>query len=255
LLLLALLGFRDPLQAACGCGVVLSGLPVYLQKARSGLQTRISYPFPSCLGLRAATRWAAPVVHFSCLAAWGISTMSPAVAPQGKIHALDFKKALLEAMAINEKANQLLLNNIPDVAWRVGKGRTNADIAAHIHHIDLMWLSACEESAKAPAKLPPDKATHQEVQTALKERSDACGSLKQKALDDPAGKSANYKLNLVAFVGYLITLDSHHRGQVTKLARQLGHPVDTKAADGLWGWGSLWHNCGFGRRSRGSSSR
>jgi uncharacterized damage-inducible protein DinB len=144
--------------------------------------------------------------------------MSPAVAPQGKIPALDFKKALLEASAFNERA-------------------------------------ICEKSAKAPAKLPPDKATHQEVQTALKERSDACGSLKQKALDDPAGKLANYKLNLVAFVGYLITLDSHHRGQVTKLARQLGHPVDTKAADGLWEWGSLWHNCGFGRRSRGSSSR
>ena len=177
--------------------------------------------------------------------------MSPGVAPQGKIPALDFKKALHEASAINERANQLLLNNIPDVAWRVGKGRT----AAHIHHIDLMWLSACEKSAKAPAKLPPDKATHQEVQTALKERSDACGSLKQKVLDDPAGKLANYKLNLVAFVGYLITLDSHHRGQVTKLARQLGHPVDPKAADGLWEWGPLWHNCGFDHRSRGSSSR
>jgi uncharacterized damage-inducible protein DinB len=184
--------------------------------------------------------------------------MSPAVAPQGKILALDFKKALLEASVINEKANQLLLNNIPDVAWRAvppsGKGRTIADIAAHIHHSDLMWLSAREKSAKAPAKLPPDKATRQEVQTALKESSDACGSLKQKAVDDPAGTLANYKLNFVAFVGYLITPDSHRRGQVIKLARQLGRPVDTKAADGLWEWGSLWHNCGFGR-SGGSSSR
>jgi basic amino acid/polyamine antiporter, APA family len=40
-LLLALLGFRHPLQAALGCAVVLSGLPVYfyLQKAHFGLRT------------------------------------------------------------------------------------------------------------------------------------------------------------------------------------------------------------------------
>jgi uncharacterized damage-inducible protein DinB len=178
--------------------------------------------------------------------------MSPAVASEGKVPALEFREALREAFATNEEAKQLLLSNMPDAAWRAappcGKGRTIADIAAHIHHVRLMWLSACEKSAKPPT-LPPDKAIRQEVPAALNESS------VQRALVDAAGRVPNFKPNVVAFVGYFIAGDSHHRGQITMLARQGGHPVDPKVAYGLWERGSLWRDCGFGRPSGGTSSR
>ncbi|HMD44214.1 MAG TPA: hypothetical protein VKH45_14145 [Candidatus Acidoferrum sp.] len=65
---------------------------------------------------------------------------------------LDFRKSLLQSFAINERANQLLISNIGDRAWQAGcptgKGRSIADVAVHIHHVRLMWLSAADQTAK-----------------------------------------------------------------------------------------------------------
>jgi uncharacterized damage-inducible protein DinB len=184
--------------------------------------------------------------------------MSPAAATS-KAASLDVRKALLETFAINEKVNQLLLANIADAAWHAappsGKGRTIAEIAAHIHHVRLMWLSAADKSGKLPAKLQPETIKQRDVQAALKQSSAAVESLLEKALDDPEGKVPNFKPNVVVFIGYLVAHDSHHRGQIGMLARQLGHPVDKKAAYGLWEWGSLWRECGFGGTAGSGASK
>ena len=46
--------------------------------------------------------------------------------------------------------------------------------------------------------------------------------------------------------GYLISHDAHHRGQISTLARQVGHPLPKQATFGMWEWGSRWKECGFG---------
>jgi uncharacterized damage-inducible protein DinB len=175
--------------------------------------------------------------------------MTTALAHGAKAPPLDFKKSLLQSYAVNEKANQLLLNNVSEEAWHAesptGKGRSIADIAAHIHHVRLMWLSAADKTAKIPAKLEPDKSTREQVQSALKASATAIEKLLEKALQEPTGKVPNFKPDVVSFVGYLIAHDSHHRGQIAMLARQVGHPVPTKATFGLWEWGTLWRECGF----------
>ena len=177
--------------------------------------------------------------------------MPPTSAPGSKSPAIDFRRSLLETFAINEKANQLLLGHIADAAWQApppsGKGRSIGAIAAHIHHVRLMWLSAADKTAKHPAKLDPDKATRAQVQTSLKASAEAIHTLLEKALNDPAGKVPHFKPDVVAFVGYLIAHDSHHRGQIAMLARQVGHPVPTQTGFGLWEWGSLWNQCGFSK--------
>ncbi len=166
---------------------------------------------------------------------------------------LDFRQSLLETFAINEKANQLLLSHLNDKAWReeppTGKGRDLADIACHLHNVRLMWLGAADKSAKLPAKLDKDKATRAEVQAALKQSAIAIENLLKKALDENAGKVPNFKPNVVAFVGYLIAHDSHHRGQMAMLARQVGHPLEASVGFGLWEWGTLWKECGFNGNS------
>ena len=177
--------------------------------------------------------------------------MKTALAPGTKSPAiLNLKKSLLESFSVNEKANQLLIGNIDDAAWQAdsptGKGRSIADIAAHIHHVRLMWLSAADKTAKVPAKLEPAKATKEQVQAALTDSATAMEKLLATALDDPAGKVPNFRPDVVAFVGYLIAHDSHHRGQIAMMARQVGHPVPPKITFGLWEWGTLWKECGFG---------
>lgn len=177
--------------------------------------------------------------------------MKTATAAGTRPAALDFRKSLLESFAVNEKANQLLLSNIEDAAWHAappsGKGRTIADIAAHIHHVRLMWLSAADKSAKAPAKVEPDKSTRAQVQTALKASAAAIEGLLAKALEDPGGTVPNFKPDAVHFVGYLIAHDAHHRGQICMLARQVGHAIAPKAGFALWEWGTLWRECVSGK--------
>jgi len=158
--------------------------------------------------------------------------------------ALDFRKSLLECFATNEKANQLLLSSIEDKAWNApppsGKGRSIADIAAHIHHVRLMWLTAADKTAKAPAKVDPNKATRAQVQAALKASAAAIEALLAKSLEDSTGRVPSFKPDVVHFVGYLIAHDAHHRGQIGMLARQLGYPIPPKVGFGLWEWGTLW---------------
>jgi len=46
-------------------------------------------------------------------------------------------------------------------------------------------------------------------------------------------------------VAYMITHEAHHRGQVCMLAHQLGFPLPTGPASGIWAWERLWKECGF----------
>lgn len=53
----------------------------------------------------------------------------------------------------------------------------------------------------------------------------------------PGGKIKGFKPHPPAFVGYLISHESHHRGQIGWSLKFAGHPLDKKTAFGLWEWG------------------
>jgi uncharacterized damage-inducible protein DinB len=169
--------------------------------------------------------------------------MKSALTPGATPAALDLKQSLLNTFAINQKANELLLANISDAVWQMpaptGKGRTIAAIASHMHNVRLMWLSAADKVAKLPAKLDGEKSNREELSEALRNSAAAISKLTEKGLADPAGKVPNFKPDVVAFVGYLIAHDAHHRGQIAMLARQLGHPIPAKTGFGVWEWGTL----------------
>ncbi len=52
------------------------------------------------------------------------------------------------------------------------------------------------------------------------------------------GKVKGFKPHAVAFLGYLISHESHHRGQAGWALKATGRPLDQKTAFGLWEWGS-----------------
>ena len=43
---------------------------------------------------------------------------------------------------------------------------------------------------------------------------------------------------------YMLSHEAHHRGQVCMLAHQLGFPLPSEAAHGIWNWEKLWKQCG-----------
>jgi uncharacterized damage-inducible protein DinB len=166
---------------------------------------------------------------------------------------LDLKKSLLEAYAVNERMNQYLLEHLDDRAWRAeppgGKGRDIAAIAAHMHNVRHMWLtvSAKEvEGLRIPSKIDRNACTRKEVMDALAKSAECCLKLLRVAIEKPDGKVKSFRPDVVGFLGYLIAHDAHHRGQISMLARQSGYPLPKQADFGLWEWGKLWRECGFG---------
>jgi uncharacterized damage-inducible protein DinB len=151
---------------------------------------------------------------------------------------------LVETWAIHNRINLYLLNAVPDGALPAAlpKCRTVYDQFAHIHNVRLMWLkSAAPELLAGLEKLETKTGgTKDQLRKALDASALAIEKLLRNALAAaPAsgGKVKGFKPHAVAFLGYLISHESHHRGQIGWTLKQSGHPLDQKTAFGLWEWG------------------
>jgi uncharacterized damage-inducible protein DinB len=60
-----------------------------------------------------------------------------------------------------------------------------------------------------------------------------------KALEREDGRVSGFPPHAVAFVGYLLTHDAHHRGQIFLVSRQLGYRLPWAASYGVWHWSKL----------------
>ena len=149
--------------------------------------------------------------------------------------------AMLNAYATNNRINVFLIRNLPDAAWRAsppgGKGRDIASIAAHMHNVRLMWLKSAAKTEKLPGKLESDGFTKEEAIDALETSWRAVDQVLRNSLSTD-GRIRGFKPDAGSFLAYLLAHDAHHRGQMSMLARQLGHPLPQSAMYGLWEWGS-----------------
>ena len=147
---------------------------------------------------------------------------------------------LLETWAIHNRINLYLLKNLPEGglgAALAPKGRTVARQFAHMHTVRLMWLKAAAPDLMAGVeKLDPEADMDQPTLTAaLTASGDAIAQLLRQAF--AAGKVKNFKPHPAAFLGYMISHESHHRGQIGWTLKHAGMPLDKKVAYGIWEWG------------------
>jgi uncharacterized damage-inducible protein DinB len=174
--------------------------------------------------------------------------------PSG-VPALDFPQEILQAYALNDRMNQLLLEHLDSRAWRAKntshKGRTIADIFAHVHNIRCKWLRLSAPHLKLPARLDRNKSTQKQTRAALTESAGRCSEMLAEALCTPKSRVQSFVRDGwarpwppgVAMFAYMVTHDAHHRGQACMLAHQLGFPL--KAGYRLWVWEKLAKECGF----------
>jgi uncharacterized damage-inducible protein DinB len=163
----------------------------------------------------------------------------------------DLRQALLEAYVVNERMNQFLLENLDDRAWRAdpptGAGRPIAAIAAHIHNVRHMWLAVSAKGLgiKIPPKLNRDTCTKKQAMVALAKSAVGISKLLEAGLHHPEGRVRDFRPDVASCFGYMIAHESHHRGQISMLARQVGYPLSKPAHFAMWEWGKLWRECGF----------
>jgi uncharacterized damage-inducible protein DinB len=146
-------------------------------------------------------------------------------------------KDLLETWQIHNRVNLYLLESVPSEALAdvsASKGRTVGEQFSHIHNVRLMWLrSTAPELLEDLHKL--ENASKAQIKEGLEQSSKTIETLLQQSLE--TGKIKGFKPHPTAFLGYLISHESHHRGQIALTLKQAGHPLDKKIAFGLWEWG------------------
>jgi uncharacterized damage-inducible protein DinB len=166
---------------------------------------------------------------------------SSALAYSAKTFAGQLPVALLNAFNTNNRINQYLIDNLPAAAWNApapgGKGRTIPAIVAHMHNVRVMWLKAANKEGEIPEPLNRAKVTPTQALRAMEQGRQALSVVISRALEGD-GRIKGFRPDVAGFLAYLIAHDAHHRGQITLLARQAGHPLPQKAMFGMWEWGS-----------------
>jgi uncharacterized damage-inducible protein DinB len=148
---------------------------------------------------------------------------------------------LIETWEIHSRINLYLLDaihseHLNDVS--ASKGRTVGEQFAHIHNVRLMWLkSAAPQLLAKLQKIEKENSADKPLlRQALTDSAGAISHLLKKAIDE-GGKVKGFKPHVTTFLGYLISHESHHRGQIALSLKQSKHPLDKKIQFGIWEWG------------------
>jgi uncharacterized damage-inducible protein DinB len=148
---------------------------------------------------------------------------------------------ILETWQIHDRINLYLLDAVDAASLdshSASKGRSVGEQFAHIHNVRLMWLkSAAPDLLKGLVKIESEQASDKKLlRKSLNDSGKAIGQLLETSFDS-GGKVKGFKPHAAAFLGYLVSHESHHRGQIALSLKQAGKPLDKKNAYGIWEWG------------------
>ena len=173
---------------------------------------------------------------------------------QHKVHT-QLGRAAVRIFAANDRMNQSLIEHLDPAAWRAkppGKVRTIAAIFTHMHNVRSKWVRLSASHLKVPPLLNRAHCTPKQARAGLAASAARCAEMLAEALGGSEGRVKKFRRDGWApawpvgleMLCYMLSHEAHHRGQVCMLAHQLGFPLPSEVADGIWNWEKLWKECG-----------
>lgn len=156
---------------------------------------------------------------------------------------LDVVQELLEAFRRSGDVNAYLVGVIPVALWRIAppgrsRARTIAAIVAHIQGVRRTF-ARLGGARPGPPSLDRRFVTPDQARQAMTRSTEDLARLFDAALNAGRARVAGQPRRVVDMLVYLIQHDAHHRGQITMLARDLGHEFTGDDTMRIWGWKKL----------------
>jgi uncharacterized damage-inducible protein DinB len=135
--------------------------------------------------------------------------------------------------------NKLLLDGINE-AYLTDKsasgGRNVGEQFAHMHNVRMMWLSqlAADRAKSIDEEIDAAESLKKDYVSGTLTDSD---QLIRAVLKDALTKGAELgEMSPTRFMGYLISHESHTRGQIVLAMKQSDHALPARIAFGIWQW-------------------
>jgi uncharacterized damage-inducible protein DinB len=152
------------------------------------------------------------------------------------------KEQLLDTWTIHHHMNMLLINNTTDDGMQktlsTRGGRTVFQQWIHVHNVRMQWLEVTAKDIFLKYKVL-DIKTPFDKKALIKALDDSAAGIALLLSNswDNDGKVKSFKKGIIPLLGYFISHESHHRGNIILTLKQCGEKIPDAVKWGLWEWG------------------
>lgn len=151
---------------------------------------------------------------------------------------------LVEAWRVHNRINLFLLAKISDAGLACASGPRGGGQVwkqfAHMHTIRAYKLENWHKplSLELAKYSGPDVVPRDELAAALRQSGEAVEQFIRLAAAGET-KKRGFKRGLGVSVGYLISHESHHRGNILSALKRCGHGLPTADGYAIWDWDKM----------------
>ncbi|MCB9133331.1 MAG: hypothetical protein H6647_20610 [Anaerolineales bacterium] len=147
---------------------------------------------------------------------------------------------LLETWQINARVVLYTFDAVDDAVFALpapAKGRSAPQMFAHIHDVRVLWLQSGKALPEEVTKLGKQDGYYRTtLRAALAASGAGIDAMVARSLET-GNRIPGFKPHTSGFVGYLISHEGYHLGEIGVALREAGYPLDRKTSFGMWEWG------------------